>query len=180
MRSSGRPLALILLIGGPILVFLILQAPPRQKPAVPARPAPPVGGPALMPDGSIKELQLSDFRGKVVVVDFWATWCHPCRRLIPEEKKLVERFAGRPFAFLGVSLDHDARELRTFAAREQLPWPNWHDADDTFSRRYGVNGIPALFVIDAQGIIRHYATEFLHGAELEVAVEQLLAEIEGK
>src|SRR5438477_7883977 len=79
-----------------------------------AEPGLAVGKPAPSLEGADvdgKFLGLSDFRGKVVAVDFWATWCGPCRRMIPHEKELVKRMQGRPFVLLGVSDDRSEDAL---------------------------------------------------------------------
>src|SRR5262249_37537408 len=88
--------------------------------------APDVGGEDL--DG--KPLKLSDYRGKVVVITFWATWCSACVGEIPRERELVKRLEGRSFVFLGVNGDDDREKLGKWLAKNPLPWRSWWDHRD--------------------------------------------------
>jgi thiol-disulfide isomerase/thioredoxin len=117
------------------------------------KPAPEIEGTDM--DG--KPLKLSDYKGKVVVVVFWGTWCGPCMALVPHERDLVARLKGQPFALLGVDCKDDKETSRKVMARERMTWPSWYDgaADrGPIAERYHVLGYPSIFVIDAKGIIR--------------------------
>ena len=74
-----------------------------------------------------KPLKLSDYKGKVVVLVFWGTWCGPCMAQVPQERELVERLKGQPFALLGVDCEADKDKARAVMARERMTWPNWYD-----------------------------------------------------
>lgn len=129
-----------------------------------------------------RALKLSDYRGKVVVLVFWASWCGPCREQIPHERELLRRMAGRPFALLGVNGDQKLTAARKVLAQERMDWPNWYDGDPArddnvegpIRARYHIQGIPAVFVIDSQGIIRE---RDVRGAELERAAEEQLRKL---
>ncbi len=124
--------------------------------------------------------KLSDYRGKVVALVFWGSWCGPCMREIPREKALVGRMQGRPFAMLGVNTDEDADAAREVMKAEGIAWPNWHDGepgDGPIARRYHVGGYPTVFVIDAEGKIRSKKSL---GDALDSLVEKLVAETEQK
>jgi peroxiredoxin len=140
-----------------------------------------VGAKAPKLDGvstSGEPIRLSDYRGKVVLVDFWATWCGPCVALIPHEKELVARMAGRPFAFIGVSADHDREELQEFIVKNQLPWPNIFDEGKKLGRTWQVEFLPTIFLIDADGVIRH---KFIGASrELDAAVDKLVTQAEAR
>jgi RNA polymerase sigma factor (sigma-70 family) len=147
----------------------------REDEPVIGRPAPAIEGNDL--NGQV--LRLSDFRGKVVVVVFWAGWCRPCLAMLPEEKALVRRLADKPFALIGVNCDATAAEARKLAAEKSVSWPNLHDGLPTegkVAERYRVagHGIPAIFVIDREGILRH--KWIAASGELDKAVDALLAE----
>ena len=127
-----------------------------------------------------KPLALSDYRGKVVAIVFWGTWCGPCMREIPREKALVERMKGRPFAMLGVNADADAAVARKVMEEKGVTWPNWHDGspgEGPIAMLYHVQGYPTIYVIDAAGKIRSKKAQ---GDSLDQLVEKLVAEHEAK
>ena len=101
-----------------------------------------------------KPFKLSELRGKVVLIDFWATWCGPCVAELPNVKKLHEQFGGEHFEVVGVSFDRDAATARKFVGARQLPWTQiWAEKADEgpIADIYGVGGIPATFLIGADG-----------------------------
>ena len=104
-----------------------------------------------------KPLKLSDHRGKVVVVCFWATWCGPCMAMVPHERELVARMAGKPFALLGVNSDEarDRDKARKIAREKQMTWPSWWDGGHrgAIQTAYDVTHWPTVYVLDAGGVI---------------------------
>ena len=137
-------------------------------------PAPDIQGVDL--DG--KTFKLSDYRGKVVDLSFWAEWCHFCVVLMPHEKALVEKYKDRPFALVGVNGDQTRAEGAESALKHQLTWRSfWNGPDGGIVTRYKVNGWPTSFLIDANGIIRD-RVDGARPRDLEEAVEKLVAEAE--
>jgi thiol-disulfide isomerase/thioredoxin len=123
-------------------------------------------------------IKLSDYRGKVVLLDFWATWCGPCRNEIPHERALASRFNGRPFAILGISQDGNREELAAFLQTNPLPWANIFDGDGKITGRWNVSGIPTFVLIDHNGQIRNRWVGGGQSSEIETAVAAAVAAAE--
>lgn len=122
-----------------------------------------------------KKAKLSDYRGKVVVLDIWATWCGPCRAMIPHERELVKRLASQPFALISVSADDKKETLTKFLEKEPMPWTHWHNGSKGgILEAYNVQFFPTIFVLDAKGVIRY---KNVRGKEMDEAVDKLLKEL---
>jgi thiol-disulfide isomerase/thioredoxin len=120
------------------------------------------------------EGRLSALKGKVVVLDIWATWCEPCKAMIPHEREMVERLRDRPFVLVSISADEKKETLTAFLANEKMPWTHWWNGrEGGMLADWDIKYFPTIFVIDAQGVIRH---KDLRGDELEKAVNAMLAE----
>ncbi len=127
-------------------------------------------------DGS--QFVLSESRGKVVVLTFSGNWCGPCVGMYPQERELVARYAGKPFALLSVNTDADVQTLRAAVAKKEITWRCWWDGGMTgpITSRWGVLSFPSIFVLDPAGVIRF---KDVRGDDLDRAVAALIAEQAG-
>jgi thiol-disulfide isomerase/thioredoxin len=128
------------------------------------------------PDG--KAVRLTDLKGRVVVLDVWATWCGPCREMIPHQRELVKRLTGKPFALVSISVDRKRETVVEFLKKEPMPWTHWYNGPEGgIIPDLNVWSYPTIYVLDAKGVIRY---KDVRGKLLDQAVDSLLKEIEGK
>lgn len=99
-------------------------------------------------------ISLSELAGKVVVLDFWATWCPPCRESIPELKELVKKFPPEKFVLISISADEKKDAWKNFVAAKKMDWPQVHDEDHRIGDKFNVHSFPTYLVIDGEGIVR--------------------------
>lgn len=134
----------------------------------------------LAPDFSVtdldgRKLTLSDYKGKVVLLDFWATWCSPCREEIPHFVEMQNQYGPQGFQVIGVSMDDDAKPVHEFARQFKLNYPVAL-GDDKLAQRYGgVLGLPVNFIIDREG---HIYSKHLGATDVSVfdnEIKDLLA-----
>ncbi|HEV3146522.1 MAG TPA: TlpA disulfide reductase family protein [Gemmataceae bacterium] len=123
-----------------------------------------------------KEVKLSSLNGNVVVLDIWATWCGPCRQMIPHERELVEKLKGKPFVFVSISADDEKKTLTDFLEKQKMPWTHWWEGrkETGILKDWNVRFFPTIYILDSKGVIRY---KNVRGKKMDEAVEKLLAEM---
>jgi peroxiredoxin len=119
-----------------------------------------------------EQMSLDDMGGKVVLLDFWATWCGPCKESLPEIQRIAKKFADQPLVVISISSDRDESAWRTFIQKNNMTWPQYRDANGALSRTYGVDAIPHYFSIDTDGVLQN--VQVGSGADVEGDVRKLL------
>ncbi len=131
-----------------------------------------------LPDAAQKTVRLGELRGKVVLLDFWASWCEPCLRELPELEKLHRQLEKRGVVVIGVNIDRERRNASELITRFKLTFPNLFDPAGKTVELYDPPKMPTSYVIDAQGNVR-LINEGFSGpddvAKLRATIEQLLA-----
>ena len=110
-------------------------------------------------------VRLQEQRGQVVLVNFWATWCGPCRQEMPQLNKLYERYRAAGFTLLGINIDDDSRRAGDVAHKLGLRFPVLLDSDKTVSRLYDLSTMPTTVLIDRNGNVRHVHNGYQAGFE---------------
>jgi thiol-disulfide isomerase/thioredoxin len=132
------------------------------------------------PDFSFTSLQgeyisLDDLKGKVVLLDFWGTWCPPCVESVPELRNLYKRYSKESsFVLIGISSDHDEVVWKDFTDRNRMVWPQYRDGNRKIQNAFNIRAYPTYIVIDHEGIVRYQSSGFGYGraADLESAIKK--------
>ena len=122
-----------------------------------------------------QEVDLSKLKGKVILIDFWATWCGPCVKEIPNVKAAYDKLHSKGFEIVGISFDQKKDALEKFVKEKEMPWAQYFDGQgwaNKYGKEFGINSIPTMWLVDKNGNLRD--TDGRSG--LEEKVEKLLAE----
>ena len=136
---------------------------------------------ARMPEIGVKDLtgkpvSLASLKGKVVIVDFWATWCAPCKEEMPVLQKLYTKYKAKGLVVVGVSVDEEAGNVAPFIKKMKVTFPIVHDAGHEVADRFKPPKMPSSYVVDRNGIVRHVHEGFhaKDAAALDAEVQALL------
>jgi len=160
------------------LAFLLFGGHSSEATPEITRIAPPLsasdGAPRFsLPDIKGRMVSLSDYRGKVVILDFWATWCPPCKREIPDFISLQSRYGSKGLQIIGIGLD-EPDKLKDFAEKNGMNYEVLLGTDEVAQRYGGISGIPTTFVIDKRGTIVGRYEGFRPASVFEDQVRRLL------
>jgi thiol-disulfide isomerase/thioredoxin len=119
------------------------------------------------------KFNLDAMGGRVVLIDFWATWCGPCNEELPNVKRIAKDFAGEPLVIISVSWDSDDAKWRQFIQKNEMTWLQYRDADHSLSKAFGVDAIPHYFTIDSDGVLTQEIVG--GGSDVEGRLKKLVA-----
>jgi peroxiredoxin len=149
MKYKG-PILIIIIAIGAALLFLMPGTKEYEEIASVGKPAPDFS----YPDSTGKMWKLSDLRGKVVFISFWATWCTTCESEMPSKDALYNRMQGKPFQMLGVLFRDDPANLVPYKKTHTVSLPTLISPESDAAKKYGITGVPETFIVDKEGIVR--------------------------
>jgi thiol-disulfide isomerase/thioredoxin len=121
-----------------------------------------------------RHISMDSLAGRVVLIDFWATWCGPCREALPHVQRLARKFEGQPFVVLSISVDKDEDKWKSFVEKNGMTWLQVRDGglNGSVSKKFGVSAIPATFSIDADGVLED---QHVGDADIEGKLKKMIA-----
>lgn len=134
-------------------------------------------GPAFELPGDSAPIKLSSFKGKVVYIDFWASWCGPCKQSFPWLNEMQSKYAGKGLQVVGINVDANTADAKTFLAGLPAKFVVAYDDKGVTPKAYGIKGMPSSVLIDGTGkvILQHTGFRDADRAQLEQAIQQALA-----
>lgn len=180
-RRIARLIVVATLAAAGVAVWVALRGGLPPRPAVPPAPRTPPQTFRPAPDFRLRSfdgglIALSDFRGKVVVLNFWASWCTPCKQEMPNLERAWQEFRDRGVVVLGIDVLDDQKDAAAFLEALQITYPNVYDPDQTRMVAYQVTGLPTTIFIDREQRIR---TRYVGGYLGEAGHNQLRRQILG-
>ena len=167
VRNRWRTLAALPLVSTAAYLIAVLQGPHTEDFSESPRPA----ADFALPDLAGKTVRLSDFKGRVVLVDFWATWCVPCLEELPDLKELYGKYKDRGFSIVGLSMDDEGKEVvAPFVKEYQVPYPILLAGLEPVEG-FPVRGLPTAYLLDRRGFIvkKYFGFKFREQLEKDIA-----------
>ncbi|MEZ4334614.1 MAG: TlpA disulfide reductase family protein [Myxococcota bacterium] len=166
LRSAARTVALVVLVA---IAFAGGAAPALEA----GDRAPDFSAPALDGKGNVA---LAPYRGKVVYLDFWASWCAPCLKAVPEIEAIRKEFAGKSFQVVAVNLDQQPKKALRFLEKNPVGYPSASDPKGRLPQQFGLETMPTSYLIDGDGVIRYVHRGFQRGdgKALRAEIQKLL------
>lgn len=175
-RKAESVLVGLLRVAAPLLLAVGCEGTGEQGRVEVGQPMPAYAAVSLEGDS----VSLGAMRDTVVLLNVWATWCHPCRDEIPELVALRKKYQGKPFEIVGVSIDAAGAEplIGAFMQEFRMDYPIWLDPEDRVSTQYLLIGVPTTFLLDKRGVLRwrHTGPVVVSDTTLVAAIERALAE----
>ncbi len=173
-RNTKNPSPIWIAVGAiALLVALLFGSALRARPAVSLQVGSPVPDLTLTAlDGS--PMDLSAQRGKVVVINLFASWCPPCRQEAADLEQVWRKYQDRPVQFFGIAYKDTSTKALAFLQEFGISYPNGMDPDNRIARAYGVTGVPETFIIDPQGRLVRHILGPITAAELSRELDRLL------
>lgn len=164
-----------------ILVFILGVALVGGILASSLRPSSPQTGPSSLEDFNLRKLsgetgKLSDYRGQVVLVNFWASWCGTCRDEMPDIVQTYNKYKDQGFNVVGINYGEDEAPARQFVTSYAMSFPIFMDPGKVVAGRYQILSMPTSFLLDRQGQVKEYGPGRIDTPKLQAAIEALLAQ----
>lgn len=172
---TGYGLGLMVLVIAALFGFLVMPLLGKKADRRIGTPAPEFLLPVMNGKYERSELRLSDLEGKVVILDFWASWCRPCRVQAPIVERVAKSYAAQGVILVGVATSDSRKSAENYAASQPSEFPAVFDENDSVARAYGVEGLPTLAVVDRRGVLVALKTGVVREAELVTMVKEALS-----
>jgi cytochrome c biogenesis protein CcmG, thiol:disulfide interchange protein DsbE len=173
-RIAWVSLAALIAIVAMFVLVIVPLIRPRQSGAKPGRPAPDFSAEVIHGGDPGNRIRLSTLRGKAVVLDFWASWCAPCREQMPIVEQMTQRFSDRDLVVVGIDTSDSRADALEFLRARPPAYPSLFDDGGFVAKAYDVRTLPVVIVVDREGVISAVRKTIVRDAELEQLIRDAL------